>query len=281
MRESVAVDTSMTVRLSVITDEIDPRLAPALDVCDELGIRAVELRTVDGVRIVDHGREAVQRIRRELDRRGVRVCAVASPFLKCSRKDDLVEQERVHERALEVAAILSAPVVRAFSYWREADPAAALPELGGVLGRAAARANEAGVTLALENEHECNVATSAEARAALVAAGSPDLRLIWDPGNAAMLDPGSFAGLAGLEGIVDRVVHVHLKDVSASGCWERVGRGIVDFAALLRHLAGAGYVGHLSFETHYQRDGSGELATRDCVAALRSIADGASVELAA
>ena len=42
-----------------------------------------------------------------------------------------------------------------------------------------------------------------------------------------------------------------------------------------------GYDGYLSFETHYQRDGSGELATRDCVAALRSIAAQADVELAA
>jgi L-ribulose-5-phosphate 3-epimerase len=269
------------MQLSVITDEIDPRLGPALDVCDELGIRAVELRTVDGIQIVDHTPEALQAIWRELDRRGFRVCAIASPFLKCNRTDDPVEQEHVHERALQAAAILSAPVVRAFSYWRERDPAAALPELGGVLDRAATRANQAGVTLALENEHECNVATSAEARAALDAAASPHLRLIWDPGNAAMLQPGSFAGLGGVEAIFVHVAHVHLKDVSASGRWTRVGQGIVDFEALLRHIAGAGYVGYLSFETHYQRDGSGELATRDCVAALRSIADQANVDLAA
>ena len=87
-----------------------------------------------------------------------------------------------------------------------------------------------------------------------------------------MLDPASFSGLGGLETIDDRVAHVHLKDVSASGEWTEVGDGIVDFAALLRHLAGMRYDGYLSFETHYQRDGSGELATRDCVAALRSIA---------
>src|SRR5207248_2042787 len=199
---------------------------------------------------------------------------LASPFLKWDRGDGPLAQERVHERALEAAAIVSAPVVRAFSYWREPEPGAALTELGRALRRAAARASEAGVTLALENEHECNVATSLEARAALDASVSPYLRLIWDPGNAAMLDPASFAGLGGLERICDRVAHVHLKDVSASGNWTRIGDGIVDFAALLRYLAGADYDGYLSFETHYQRDGSGELATRDCVAALRSIAAG-------
>jgi sugar phosphate isomerase/epimerase len=269
------------VQLSVITDEIDPRLGPSLDVCEELGIRAIELRTVDGVSIVDHTGEAVQAMRQELDGRGFRVSAIASPFLKCDRRDDPVAQERVHERALQAAAILSAPVVRAFAYWREPDPSAALPDLGRALGRAAARAHDAGVTLALENEHECNVATSAEARAALDAAASPHLRLIWDPGNAAMLGPGSFEGLGGLESIYDRVAHVHVKDVSAAGEWTRVGDGIVDFGALLRYLAGAGYGGSLSFETHYERDGSGELATRDCVAALRSIAAEVGVELTA
>ena len=96
-----------------------------------------------------------------------------------------------------------------------------------------------------------------------------------------MLSPASFSGLGGLETIDDRVAHVHLKDVNASGEWTEVGAGIVDFAALLRHLADVRYQGYLSFETHYQRDGSGELATRDCVAALRSIAADAHVELAA
>jgi sugar phosphate isomerase/epimerase len=128
------------------------------------------------------------------------------------------------------------------------------------------------VALALENEHDCNVATSAEVRAALDAAASPDLRAIWDPGNAAMLDRESFTGLGGLEEIYDRVVHVHVKDVTAAGAWTRIGDGIVDFAGLLRYLRDKGYGGYLSFETHYQRDGSSALATRDCVAALRAIA---------
>jgi sugar phosphate isomerase/epimerase len=269
------------VQLSVITDEIDGRLGRALDVCEELEISAVELRTVDGLQIVDHTPEALRAMRRQLDGRGFRVCAIASPFLKCGRGDDPIAQEQVHERALQVAAVMSAAIVRAFAYWREPDPGAALPALGSALRRAATRASEVGVTLALENEHECNVATSEEARAALDAAASPHLRVIWDPGNAAMLQPTSFAGLGGLEAIGDRVAHVHLKDVTASGSWTRVGAGIVDFAALLRYLADTGYDGYLSFETHYQRDGSGELATRDCVAALRSIAVRADVELSA
>jgi L-ribulose-5-phosphate 3-epimerase len=258
-----------SVRLSVITDEIHPGLAHALDVCEELGIDTVELRTLGGVQVVEHSDDQLAAVREELDRRGFRVCAIASPFLKCDRGD---EQDVVLDGTLRAAAALGAPIVRAFAYWREADPSAALPEAGRVLRDAAARADAAGVTLALENEHECNVATAAEARSALDLADAPELRLIWDPGNAAMLDPQAWAGLGGLESIVDRVAHVHLKDVSPAGEWARIGDGIVDFRAQLDCLADAGYDGVLSFETHYARDGSGELATRDCVAALRGLA---------
>jgi sugar phosphate isomerase/epimerase len=255
--------------LSVISDEIDPGLERALDVCEELGIHAVELRTLGGVQVVDRSDAELEAIRDELDRRGFAVCAIASSFLKCHRGEN---QDAVLAGALRAATALGAPVVRAFGYWREPDPVTALSDLGHALHDATSQAQAAGVTLALENEHECNVATAAEAHAALEAADAPQLRLIWDPGNAAMLDPAAWNGRGGLDTIVDRVAHVHLKDVTSAGEWTRVGDGIVDFRAQLDCLTEAGYVGYLSFETHYVRDGSGELATRDCIAALRSLA---------
>jgi len=259
----------MIVRLSVITDEIAPSLERALDVCEELEIAAVELRFLDGVQVVDFRPNQLAEIRSTLDRRGFVVTAIASPFMKCNRGE---RQVAVLEGALRAAGILGAPIVRAFADWREADPAAAIADAGRALHEAAERAHAEGVTLALENEHECNVATSAEAHAALDAASSSHLRLIWDPGNAAMIDPAAFIGLGGLEDIRDRVIHVHVKDVTAAHEWTRIGDGIVDFAAMLGYLDDTRYEGYISFETHYQRDGSGELATRDCVAALRELA---------
>jgi sugar phosphate isomerase/epimerase len=256
------------VRLSVITDEIGPDLPHALDVCDELGLDAVELRTVGGVQIVDHTEDQLAAIRSELDRRGLAVCALASPFLKCDRGEP---QDALLERTIRAATTLGTPLVRAFGWWREPDPAAALPDLGRALREANARVQEAGLTLVLENEHECNVATAAEAHAALDAARAPGLRLIWDPGNAAMLDPAGWHGLGGLDLVVHDVAHVHLKDVSPDGAWVRIGEGIVDFRSQIARLEATGYDGYLSFETHYTRDGSGELATRDCVAALREL----------
>ena len=184
------------MHLSLITDELAPSLSRALDVCEELGIDAVELRTLDGVQVVDHTEEELAAIRAELDRRRFTVSALASPFLKCGRGE---EHDDVLDRAIRAASVLGTSLVRAFGWWREPDPAATLPDLGRALHAAGVRASAAGLTLVLENEHECNVANAAEARAALDAAGAPALRLIWDPGNAAMLDPGAWHGLGGLE----------------------------------------------------------------------------------
>jgi sugar phosphate isomerase/epimerase len=281
------------VRLSVITDEIDDDLGLALDVCDELGIRAVELRSIDSLNVVEHPPEAQESMRADLDRRNFEVCAIASPFLKCHRGGDhstagelrnaparsRAEQQAVLTRALATAQVMSAPVVRAFSYWRERDPLGAVPQLARELRQAATTASEAGLTLALENEHECNVASSHELLAVLDEAPSPKLGVIWDPANAAKLAPRAFRGLGGFERIRDRVVHVHLKDVDVAGRWVRIGEGLVDHAALLHNLQATGYAGFLSIETHYRRDGSGAAATRECVEALRAIAGDAGIEL--
>lgn len=253
------------MRLSVFTDEIDTSLERALDVCDDLGIDAVELRVVDGRPIVGYGEDELAALRAELDRRGFGVVAIGSPFLKCNRGDDLEEQLELNDRAVRVAVILGAPIVRAFSFWREPEPLAVLPELEPALRRAAERAREAGVTLAIENEHDCNIASAAEVAAV------PGVGVIWDAGNAAMLDPERFSGLGGLETIFDRVVHVHLKDADRNRNWVRIGDGVVDHAALFRFLRESGYDGFLSFETHYDLAGSREAATRANVAAARKL----------
>jgi sugar phosphate isomerase/epimerase len=280
------------VQLSVITDEIDDDLDRALAVCAELGIHTVELRSVGGRNVAELSPQDLVSTRHKLDRGGFRVCAVASPFLKCHRGErgaaggalhaaaphERHEQRAVLAHSLGAARVFFAPVVRAFSYWREETPVAAAAELGRELGAAAVEVSAVGQVLALENEHECNVG-SGEELVDVLAHATRELGVIWDPGNAAMLDPAGFDGLGGFDAVRDRVVHVHLKDVSPEGEWTRIGDGVVDHAALLRALDDAGYTGAVSIETHYLRDGSAEVATRECVESVRAIAASAGVEL--
>jgi L-ribulose-5-phosphate 3-epimerase len=259
------------VRLSVVTDEIDEDIARALNVCGDLGITDVEIRSVDGKNIVEHTTESIAGIEQVLRERDVRVCAIAAPFLKCEADSDLDLAWRDFERSIRIASGLGAPLVRAFSFWRADDPQSVFPQLIPVLRTAARVATGAGLRLAIENEHSCNVATGDEAAAVVRACRTASLGVIWDPANEARYSPEATSGVNGYIAVREQVAHVHMKDVDAAGNWVRIGAGIVDHPALLTALKRDGYAGCVSVETHYTVDGSREAATRECVAALRAI----------
>jgi L-ribulose-5-phosphate 3-epimerase len=207
------------VRLSIITDEIFQDLDHALEVCEDLGVRTVELRAIGGANVISHDQSSLQRVKTTLEGKGFDVCAISSPFLKCHLYGDGTPQGAMHfaspasreeqwdvlERALNVARLLGAPVVRAFSFWRAPDPASVSGEVVRALVQAAERAQEAGLKLGLENEHECNVGTGAEAGWVLDRIPSPSFGLVWDPGNEAMM--GSKAFPDGYSYVRDRVIH--------------------------------------------------------------------------
>lgn len=266
----------------------------ALAVSAELGIRDVELRSIWGSSIVDHDEAGLARIGDALERGGFRVCAIASPFLKChiagdgaaagathsARNTGRDEQWAILDRSLEVAARFDAPVVRAFSFWRVDDPASVRDEVVATLAEATDRVRAAGRLLGLENEHACNVATGAESAWVLDRIPDRTLGLIWDPGNEAAL--GSVPFPDGYALVKDRIHHVHIKDAVAlgDGGFTTVGEGIIPYEAQLRALATDGYDGVLSLETHYKLpDGGLEGATRACAAALRDIAARAGLPL--
>jgi L-ribulose-5-phosphate 3-epimerase len=259
------------VRLSVVTDEIDEHLPAALDVCRDLGVTTVEIRSVDGRNIVEHSTQSIAGLQRMLIGRGVRVCAIASPFLKCEADSDPNAAWRDFERSLRIARKLRAPLVRAFSFWRVDDPSRVLPRLVPMLRSAAGVAARAGVRLVIENEHSCNVATGEEAAEIVRACRPAELGVIWDPANEARYSPATAVGVGGFAAVREHVAHVHLKDVDAAGNWVRIGAGIIDHAALLHALERDRYPGCLSVETHYSIHGSREAATRECVAAVRAI----------
>jgi L-ribulose-5-phosphate 3-epimerase len=283
---------SEPVRLSVITDEISLDLEHALEVCADVGIKAVELRAVGGANIVAHDQSSLQRIKAILADGDFDVCAISSPFLKCHLYEGWAPQGAMHfatpatreeqwgilERSLRAARLLGAPLVRAFSFWRVQNPEEVREEVADVLSEATRRTESAGLMLGLENEHTCNISTGAEAGWVLGRITSPSFGVIWDPGNEAMLGSKPFPD--GYGHVRGRIAHVHLKDVDEEGNWVRVGTGAIDYPGQLHALAEDGYAGALSLETHYEvADGGLEEATRESVAALRELCGQAGVEL--
>jgi sugar phosphate isomerase/epimerase len=183
-------------KIGVITDEISQNFDHALEVSRELGLTGVELRTLWDKNIVDLSFEGVERARKAIERSGLEVIGIASPFLKCdiwprpdiARGDRFMAPERTYQehkivlaRSLELVGIFKTRLVRTFSFWRVSDPEAAFPEIIARLRVHVEEAERVGLTLALENEFACCVGSGAETARVLEQIASPALGVIWDP----------------------------------------------------------------------------------------------------
>lgn len=267
--------------LAVITDELDDDLDAALDICQRLRVTEVEVRTIGGRNwlALDEGElsNAVARIRS----RGFRVSALASPIFKCplpgaaaregaalhgaSGSATLADHWELLDRALERASAAGVPLIRIFSCWRVPDPTQVRDEVVEIVGEALRRAMGYPVEVALENEHDCNVATATETIALLDRV--PELRIIWDPANH--VRAGGSPSESTLDGYVDRIAHMHLKDVDATGTWVGLGHGLVPYEQVVGRLLDGGYAGAFSLETHCELDGSRVAASSAALEMIR------------
>lgn len=280
--------------LAVITDEISEDLAHALQVCTDLGIQDIELRSINGASIVDHSPESLQQIKSAIIDGGFSVCNIASPFLKTHIDEEHVPTGNVHsareltreehwdvlKRSLEIAHLLDAPIVRAFSFWRVAEPESVREDILETLAKATEIVRDAGKLLGLENEHACNIGSGTEAAWYLERIADPTLGLIWDPGNIAAL--GVVPDKSQYDAVAERIIHVHVKDGDAIPAESFVppGEGACDWESQLRWLHEGGYDGPLSLETHFALDGSVEAGTRVIATSLRALANRAGMPLA-
>jgi L-ribulose-5-phosphate 3-epimerase len=277
-------------KLSIITDEISQDFGHALEVASkEFGLGYVELRGMWSKNIINLDEKETAEVKRLLGKFGLQVTDIASPLFKTDWPNAPVskyspktpqfgadytfaQQGEVLERSIAAAKALGTDRVRCFDFWRLEDPKPFREAMDAKLRDTAAQVAGKNITLLLENEFACNTATGAEATRTLRAVQSPNLKLNWDPGNAAYR--GEIAFPDGFEPIPkERIGHMHCKDVvrKADGTfeWAAMGRGIIDFVGQFRALAQAGYAGTMSLETHWRGTGTPEESSRQSMAGMK------------
>jgi sugar phosphate isomerase/epimerase len=162
-------------------------------------------------------------------------------------------QPRLAARAFEIAAITGARIIRVFTYWRTVRPEECFSRIVDALGGLAEQAAAQGVTIGLENEHACNIATGEETGKLLAALDHPALKVVWDPANALVAGENPFPeGYARIP--AGRIVHVHAKDCRVhdhKAEWLPLGEGSVDWPGQIAALERDGYTGWISLETHW------------------------------
>jgi len=273
-------------KLSVINDEISDDFDHACSVASkDFGLEWIELRSLWKINIADLKSDDIARAQAILAKYSLRVTDIASPLFKVdwpgaplskfssqkgAKNDsfaataDFKKQDEVLAACIDLAKQFKTGKIRCFDFWRLDDPTPHRAAIDQKLRAAAETCNKQGITLVIENEHECNTATAPEA-ARTLAAVAP-LMLNWDPANAVMAgETDAFpAGWAKLP--KDRIRHVHCKNAIRSDAgkieWSPVDKGFIDWPAQFTALKSIGYSNAVSLETHWRGAGTPEASSR-------------------
>jgi len=260
----------MSIQIGAITDEFSPDIAVAIEAMRELGMKGAELRMVNGKNIIDLTDTELDAALAVVRGAGLEVIAIASPLLKCTLPDapaiderfqqdvfaskhSFEDQPRLAKRAFEIAKRSGAKIVRVFSYWRVVDPPAVFERVVDALQDLSDRAAEHGLTIGIENEHACNIATAHDTARVLAAVDHENLKVVWDPANAYISGEKPFPnGYRVLES--RRIAHIHAKDCTLDGhkpVWGPLGEGAIDWKGQFAALKQDGYNGYIHLETHW------------------------------
>jgi sugar phosphate isomerase/epimerase len=275
--------------LSYLPDEMKTDFATTLALGAEWGIQQIELRSVNGVNVIDLTDAQINETKALLAHYGMKVTALATPFFKCvlpgfeenapgdlhnARPLAYADHLRLLPRGVEVAQAFDAPLMRIFTFWRQ-DGIDCRPALSEAVQAALDAAAGSGVAIGLENEGACFVGTSAELAETARRFPDPRLRFIWDPGNSTHRGMAPRAEDVAL--FADRIAAVHLKDglydpSTGKSRATLIGEGATDYLTQLRWLGDAGYSGALTLEPHYCPGGDCVKGMRQSVAAIRRVA---------
>ncbi len=286
----------MSLKLSVITDEVSQDLERVVKFAREHRLQGVEVRTLWNRRpheLVDKAGE----IRRALEVEGLEVSAIASPVFKCNLGSEAEVREHVGilSRCIALAKALDAPVVRVFTFWRTGSLDERLSAVLQAFMPAVDVAADEGVVLAVENEPSTHVNNGRRLRQFLGAVSKPNVvRAVWDPGNDVWDPEGERPFPDGYSYVKGLVAHVHVKDGRRTPQGHEfvpVGEGDVDWLGQVGALIKDGYSGYLSLETHWRPrqlprelvempggeaySEAGEYASALCARNLRAIVDAA------
>jgi len=253
------------VNIGIILDELSTDLQKALLMIEEVGIKWVELRTVNNRNIAQLEIEEAREFSQMLKKNNLQVCAISSPLLKCffPGEEDSVpvgDQFGFHisdysahlsivDHLMDIGEIFGTSLLRVFTFWKATPTTQSkIDKIAELMIPLANKACDRGFTLCVENEPDCYVQKAVELHSLLDRLDSANVKALWDPGNAKLVGE---AEEEGYENIKDMIVHVHLKDfrsVKDEVEFALPGTGEVDIALVMNLLAQSDYEGVVSLE---------------------------------
>jgi sugar phosphate isomerase/epimerase len=247
----------MSMRLAGMNDEPSPDwdLHIGLDALGRIPTRYVELRAVDGKNVSRMSDAAYSEAIEQIRQRDFEVVALAADLGKAPLDEGgLDAQMALLETLLGRAAEAGTTLIRTMGFHRRDQMSESTWKTRSIewLGRLARRADEAGLTLMLENAPDATQFSHSPSgcREILDAVECPGLKLLFDPASFFNMGHDPLAALSQLR---DDIVHVHVRDLHRRGDDQTYcppGQGACSIGQCLVSLAEIGYDGCLSLEPH-------------------------------
>jgi sugar phosphate isomerase/epimerase len=264
LKAGAKIDSSW---ISVITDEIAKSPEDAIAFATKYGLKHVELRGVPGRRgrydaLTD---EELKQASKQFSDAGLEVSFFNSGLLKHglpgtttvnprhTRPSDVKRLDSRMEalaRAINAAQHLGVNKLRVFAFFRVEDPLALMPRIADIMGPMVELAKQEKVTLLIENEAACNVATCAELAVIAKLLPSPNVGINWDPLNGTRFNetpmPDGYNKLP-----KKRIGNVQIKGKSILTGYNQ----LLDWRSIFDTMIADGYRGKFGLETHIFGEG--------------------------
>lgn len=238
-------------RLCGIGDEAAPELADQLRIHADLGLPAIELRTVGGRWLHGLDDDEVKTLATEIEAVGLTVPVVDTPLggWSVTVGGDFEAEQKLLDRYAAVAQAVGCDRLRVMSYPNDGRPEAQWrAEALRRMVKLAHTAGDLGVTLLHENCHGW-ASQSAGTTLELLAETGDQLGLIFDVGNGLAY---GYEAVPFLKAVLPHVQHVHVKDGvrGETVAFGLPGEGEAGLADCVQLLDEAGYTGWYSLEPH-------------------------------
>lgn len=237
--------------LSGFCDEAGTGLTEQLDAMEALGVPNVEIRNVDGESSLRMTLEKTVGMRKELDRRGIKVSALATFVGKQGIREAFEPHLAAFRHACDMAEILGTRNLRIFSFFMPPgeDPAAYRDEVLTRLRALASAAAGRDLLICHENEKEIYGDTPERCLDLVESIGSDRFRLVFDFANYVQVGAEPYPNAYNLTKA--HTEYLHVKDaLYRDGSVVPPGMGDGKLREVFRALEAAHYDGYVSMEPH-------------------------------
>lgn len=240
--------------LGALTDELSRDLAEALAIASDWDIRRVELREGAKGRFPAFTKDEINLVE-DAVRQGLNVTAVSPGIFKGSVEDRATvdrELDRVFPESLDLAGRFGCSTIIIFGFEKMAGESDGNRTSAMKAFEAAARrAEDRGITVAVENEPNFWADLPQDVARMLEEIGHPLLGTNWDPANAVW--GGHEISREDFDALRPHIRNVHVKDFDPADTdepWRPVGHGVMDWEMLLTWIAEDTKLEHVTLETH-------------------------------